>query len=98
MPRHGQRVKLVLFPSDAAVIATAGRSEDDYAVYASYRPHVGGAFVGRLKVIRLTDARLLYPFEGVEEIGPFTSKDEARDAAVQRGTEIIVADLKSPEL
>lgn len=97
MPNRTRRAKLVLFPNGLAVVPKAGMDEDDYAVYASYRPSCG-RFVGTLKVVRLTDARLLYPFDGAEELGPFASQVEAKEAAVQRGTEIVRADLQCPEL
>ncbi len=93
-----RRAKLVLFPWKKDHAAKPGLNEDDYAVYASYRPHVSGGFVGTLKVVRLTDARLLYPFDGAEELGPFNSKDAAKNAAQTRGKQIVDADLKTPEL
>jgi hypothetical protein len=93
-----RRAKLVLFPWKKNVSAKPGLTDDDYAIYASYRPHVSGAFVGTLKVVRLTDGRLLYPFDGAEEIGPFTLKDDAKNAAQARGKEIVEADLRMPEL
>lgn len=94
-----RRPKLVLFPGrEGSVRPKAGQTEDDYAIYASYRPQLGGAFVGTLKVVRLTDARLLYPFEGVSEIGPYTTKQAAKEAAMARGSEIVTADLCNPEL
>ncbi|WP_086972895.1 DUF6723 family protein [Caballeronia glebae] len=92
-----RRAKVVLFPPSRVVAAKAAQSADDYAVYASYRPHVSGSFVGTLKVVRLTDAKLLYPFDGAAELGPFPTKDAAREAAVQRGEETVRADLQSPE-
>ena len=92
-----RRPKHVLFPAQRFVAAKAGKSEADYAVYASYRP-LSGRFIGTLKVVRLTDARLLYPFAGAEELGPFNTKDAAKEAAVRRGNEIIDADLSNPEL
>ena len=99
MPKPlSRRAKLVLFPATFSIVAQAGKTEDDYAVYASYRPHTGGCFVGTLKVVRLTDSRLLYPFDGAEQIGPFFTKDEAREAAVIRGNEIVRGDLQRPEL
>ena len=91
-----RRPKHVLLPTQRFV-AKAGESEADYAVYASYRT-LSGRFIGTLKVVRLTDARLLYPFAGAEELGPFNTKDAAKEAAVQRGQEIIRADLSNPEL
>ncbi|WP_309885058.1 DUF6723 family protein [Caballeronia sp. LZ029] len=97
MANRTRRAKVVIFPNRLAVAPKAGAHEDDYAVYASYRPS-SGRFVGTLKVVRLTDARMLYPFDGAEEIGPFESQNEAREAAVKRGTEIVRADLRCPEL
>ena len=92
-----RRAKVVLFASRPVATAVAGKSEDDYAVYASYRPHLTG-FVRVLKVVRLTDARLLYPFDGADEIGPFSTQAAARAAAVQRGGDIVQGDLRTPEL
>lgn len=91
-----RKAKLVLFPARPPV-AAAAKTEDDYAVYASYCPR-SGSFFGTLKVVRLTDARLLYPFDGAEEIGPFASRDSAKEAASRRGCEIVLADLQRPEL
>lgn len=92
-----RRAKLVLFPTKPRP-PTPGLSEDDFAVYASYRPDSSGRFVGTLKVVRLTDGRLLFPFEGAEEIGPFDSKEAAEEAASLRGSQIVEADLLAPEL
>jgi len=92
-----RRPKLVFFQTKCPE-PTPGRSADDYRVYASYRPGTTGRFVGTLKVVRVTDGRLLFPFDGAEEIGPFETKEAARGAASRRGTEIVEADLHSPEL
>lgn len=92
-----RRPKLVIFPT-RKVAPTPGRSEDDYKVYASYRPGASGRFVGTLKVVRLTDGRLLYPFDGAEDIGPFDSKEAAKHKALLRGSEVVQADLHAPEL
>ncbi|SAL86184.1 hypothetical protein AWB74_07599 [Caballeronia arvi] len=98
MDNYGyRRPKLVLFPTKPPE-PTPGRSEDDYKVYASYRPGSSGRFMGTLKVVRLTDGRLLFPFEGAEEIGPFDTKDAAKQAAMLRGLEIVHLDLRAPEL
>ena len=96
MSKRPKRVVLALFPTSAAVCPQKAQSADDYAVYVSYRPSLG-RFVGTLKVVRLTDGRLLYPFEGAEEIGPFASRDVAREAAIKLGENIVRADLSSPE-
>ncbi|CAL8481726.1 DUF6723 family protein [Caballeronia sp. S22] len=54
--------------------------------------------MGTLKVVRVTDGRLLFPFDGAEEIGPFDTREAAKSAATLRGREIVQADLRSPEL
>ncbi|MDR5806439.1 DUF6723 family protein [Caballeronia sp. LZ001] len=76
----------------------AGTSESDFEVYAAYRGSPSGGFYGTLAVVRTTDGRLLYPFEGAAEIGPFGSKLEAVDAAKRQGLAIIDGDLLRPEL
>jgi len=92
-----RRPKLLFFTTTRPE-PTPGRSIDDYRVYASYRPGVSGGFVGTLKVVRVTDGRLLFPFPGAEEFGPCETKSAAKNAAAQRGLEIVQADLSSPEL
>ena len=92
-----RRPKLVFFPSKCPQ-PTPGRSEEDYRVYASYRPGTSGRFMGTLKVVRVTDGRLLYPFHGAEAIGPFETREAAKNAAKQGGMEIVKADLRSPGL
>jgi hypothetical protein len=94
---NSRRPKLVLFPSKSAE-PTPGRSEGDYKVYASYRPGSSGRFMGTLKVVRLTDGRLLFPFDGAEEIGPFDTREAAKQASKMRGLEIVQVDLRTPEL
>jgi hypothetical protein len=92
-----RRPKLVFFPSKCPQ-PTPGRSEEDYRVYASYRPGTSGRFMGTLKVVHVTDGRLLYPFHGAEAIGPFETREAAKNAAKQGGMEIVKADLRSPGL
>jgi uncharacterized protein DUF6723 len=70
---------------------------EDFAVYASYQINAGGLFVGTLKVIRKTDGRLLFPFQGAPVLGPYPSREEARDAAVMRGEQIVASDIANPE-
>jgi hypothetical protein len=100
MSKHltNRRPKLVLFPTKKGMPFLPGSGEEDYAVYASYRPSVGKRFVGTLKVVRLTDGRLLYPFEGSSEIGPFGSVDEAVCESRQQGEAIVRGDLTRPEV
>jgi hypothetical protein len=91
----GKKPKLVLFPHRHRG-PLAAVSEDDFAIYASYRIGAGRAYIGTLKVVRKTDSRLLFPFDGAPAIGPFATKEEAIFAAQERGREIALADLKAP--
>jgi hypothetical protein len=50
-----------------------------------------------LKVVRLTDRRVLFPFEGCPEIGPFPDRQSAVDAAQQYGEQLALGDLQIPE-
>jgi hypothetical protein len=93
----GRRPKLVLFPT-RAVAPTAGTSVSDFQIYASYRGTSGSGFFGTLKVVRKTDGRLLFPFDGADNIGPYPTKAEAVEAAQQRGEQVVKGDLDRPEL
>jgi hypothetical protein len=97
MKSSGKRPKLVLYPTKA-VPPTAGRCESDYAVYAAYRGTRASGFFGTLKVVRKTDSRLLYPFDGASLIGPFETSAAALEAAQQQGQSIVKGDLERPEL
>ncbi|WP_235024927.1 DUF6723 family protein [Caballeronia arvi] len=93
----GKRPELVFHPAGKSLPKPAvGR--DDFHIYASYRGSKTAGFFGTLKVVRVTDGRLLYPFDGVDAIGRYSTKDEAIRAAQQRGEEIVSADLAYPEL
>jgi hypothetical protein len=93
----GRRPKLVLYPTRAKA-PQAGVEKDDFAIYASYRGSTAARFFGTLKVVRKTDSRLLYPFDGAEDLGPFATKADAIKAAQQKGEEVVSADLAFPEL
>jgi hypothetical protein len=93
----GKRPKLVLFPT-RTVAPTPGTNEDDFQVYASYRGSSASGFFGTLKVVRTTDGRLLFPFDGAGSIGPFPTKAAAVAAALERGEAVVRADLTTPEL
>ncbi|MDR5835509.1 DUF6723 family protein [Caballeronia sp. LZ034LL] len=77
---------------------TPGTSADDFQIYASYRGSAAAGFFGTLKVVRKTDGRLLFPFEGADTIGPFATKADAVAAALARGDALVNADLARPEL
>jgi|HubBroStandDraft_6_1064221.scaffolds.fasta_scaffold2856141_1 hypothetical protein len=70
---------------------------EDFAIYASYQINAGGLFVGTLKVIRKTDGRMLFPFQGAPVLGPYPTRQEARDAAVIHGEQIVAIDIADPE-
>ncbi|OTP78072.1 hypothetical protein PAMC26577_05435 [Caballeronia sordidicola] len=53
--------------------------------------------MGSLKVVRKTDSRLLFPFEGAPAIGPFDDKEQALRAATALGMQIVEADIANPE-
>lgn len=93
----GRRPKLVLFPT-RRVLPAPGASEDDFHIYASYRGTSASGYYGTLKVVRKTDGRLLFPFDGADTIGPYPAKGEAIEAAQRRGDEVVRADLARPEL
>jgi hypothetical protein len=96
MRQAGKKPKL-LFRTDVPVSPCAGKSPDDFAIYATYRL-LHGRFMGSLKVVRKTDSRLLFPFDGAPTIGPFAHKEEALRAAASLGVEIVKADLANPEM
>jgi hypothetical protein len=72
-------------------------SPDDFGVYSTYRYEGAGRYFGVLKVVRKTDGRMLFPFDGAPEIGPFSTAKEARGAADEYGAKIVAADLANPE-
>jgi len=96
MRQAGKKPKL-LFRTDVPASPCAGKSPDDFAIYATYRL-LHGRFMGSLKVVRKTDSRLLFPFDGAPTIGPFSHKEEALQAAASLGVEIVKADLANPEM
>jgi hypothetical protein len=93
----GRRPKLVLFPT-RNVQPAPGSSEDDFQIYASYRGTNASGFYGTLKVVRKTDGKLLFPFDGADSIGPYSTKAEAVQAAQDRGAQVVHGDLACPEL
>ena len=81
--------------SSDGIIPTA---ESDYRIYPTYRRTVTGTFTGDLKVVRTTDDRVIFPYDGAPMIGPFDTALEAREAAARKGAEVVAADLLNPEL
>lgn len=66
-------------------------------MYASYRLNAGALFVGNLRVVRMTDGRVLYPYVGAPTVGPFNLKEEAYAASIALANKLIDDDIKSPE-
>lgn len=92
----GKRPKLVLFTKPA--MPHPGTTPDDFAIYASYRGSQTAGYMGTLKVVRKTDSRLLFPFDGAEQIGPFKTVNEAIQAAQAKGESIVTGDIANPEI
>jgi hypothetical protein len=72
-------------------------ADGEFEIYASYHGTGDGRYVGGLKVVRKADRRILFPFDGAPEIGPYATADEARRAAIDYGREIVAADRAAPE-
>ncbi|WP_061161714.1 DUF6723 family protein [Caballeronia temeraria] len=77
---------------------TPGTSENDFQIYASYRGSSASGFFGTLKVVRKTDGKLLFPFDGADTIGPYPTKAAAVAAALDRGDHVVKGDIARPEL
>lgn len=73
-------------------------SESDFEVSAGTKLAGYRRFFGVLSVVRKTDGRVLFPFDGAPELGPFPTKVEALAAAQVYGEHIVAADLARPEL
>ncbi|SDG45049.1 hypothetical protein SAMN05216466_103397 [Paraburkholderia phenazinium] len=72
-------------------------ADDEFEIFASYHSTGDGRYIGGLKVIRKADRRILFPFDGAPQIGPYDSADEARRAAIEYGRAIVAADRAAPE-
>lgn len=75
----------------------AATSEEDFVVHTSYAG-TSGRFFGVLRVVRMTDGRTLFPFEGAPDIGPFQTILEATQAAKSFAERIVAGDMVKPEL
>jgi hypothetical protein len=64
----GRKPKKVLYSRNSDHPPVPGSTEDDFTIYASYQINAGGLFIGLLKVVRKTDSRLLFPFEGARRL------------------------------
>ena len=77
--------------------AGAGPADAGYRIYSTYRRTASGQYTGDLKVVRVEDAKLIYPFDGAPVIGPFPVAQAAREAAEKLGAALVDADLRNPE-
>jgi hypothetical protein len=82
----------------AFIPGVPAKSESDFEVSASTRLAGYRRFFGVLRVVRKTDGKVLFPFDGAGEIGPFVTRIEALAAAQVYGEHIVGADLVNPEL
>ncbi|MEW9581059.1 DUF6723 family protein [Paraburkholderia sp. DGU8] len=82
----------------AFIPSVPGTSDDDFQVSATSKLAGYRRFFGVLKVVRTTDGRVLFPFEGAPELGPYATKLEAIAAAQVYGEYIVSSDLARPEL
>jgi hypothetical protein len=97
MRRHIMARPRLKFTVAAGAMDAIGDPGAGYRIYAGYQRTPAGGYVGTLKVVRLRDSKLLYPFDGVSEIGPCSTGSEARRAAERVGGNVVLADTRSPE-
>jgi hypothetical protein len=71
--------------------------DNEYAAFVACDSTSDGRYIGRLKVIRKSDKRILFPFDGAPVIGPFEEQDDARRAATDLARRLIEADRAMPE-
>jgi hypothetical protein len=82
----------------AFVPAVPAKSEDDFDISAASKLAGYRRFFGVLRVVRKTDGRVLFPFDGAPDLGPFVTRNEALAAAQVYGEHIVASDLAHPEL
>jgi hypothetical protein len=100
-PRQSQayQTRDVFCMSKTAFIPSVpASSEDDFDISTTSRLVGYRRFFGVLKVVRTTDGRVLFPFDGAPELGPYPTKLEAVAAAQVYGEHIVTSDLARPEL
>ncbi len=92
----GEKPKLMFSRNNCGIAPRETLCRDDFAIFATYRL-IHGRIIGSLKVVRKTDNRLLFPFEGAPTIGPFDHKEEALRASETLGIQIVEGDVANPE-
>ena len=79
---------------DTPIEANPARA--NYSVVASARRTSSGT-VPTLKVIRLSDKRVIFPFQGCADMPLFTDSPEAKEFAEQYGWQLVDGDIAVPE-
>jgi len=85
------------FPVAATTPDTITGPGAGYRIYPGYQRTPAGEYVGTLKVVRLRDSKLLYPFDGAAQIEPCSTGSEARRVAERVGGDVVLADIRNPE-
>lgn len=87
-----------------SLVGLAGDSSHPAAVLTAADYHVkfgkrltSLGWLGTLKVRRLTDGKIIYPFDGCTDIGPFRTPEEAREAARLLAEDLARQDTENPE-
>jgi hypothetical protein len=70
---------------------------EDYDVICGQKVDGLGRYIGYLKIRRKTDGKVIYPFEGCTVPGPFTTAEDARNAARVLANELVDHDIARPE-
>jgi hypothetical protein len=68
----------------------------NYNVAASSRRSTGGT-VPTLRIVRLSDKRVIYPFTGCADMPLFPDAQSAREYAEQYGASLVEGDIAVPE-
>ncbi|RZF26632.1 hypothetical protein EVC45_26790 [Paraburkholderia sp. UYCP14C] len=68
----------------------------NYEVAASFRRTMGGV-VPTLKVIRLSDKRVIYPFHGCADMPLYEDAQRAKNFAEVYGWQLVNGDIAVPE-
>ena len=71
-------------------------SAENYEVTASFRRTMGG-IVPTLKVIRLSDKRVIYPFRGCADMPLCGDPQSAKNFAEVYGRQLVSGDIAVPE-
>ena len=72
-----------------------GLSEGDYAVEITTSGL--NRHFAKVKIKRVTDGKIIFPFDGSETPGPFDTADEARHAGQVMAHRFVEGDIKNPE-